>query len=695
VGTIRFTKQEQDAILSQSRQFWERSTESMRSFLALTNENERMARLLLPSDLEAVYQEYEDRSSLVPPDNYNNINSHRANFRKALFAKKPYHRVYIAGMPGVRNEPVIKAEHVLQGTYDRAGGGTGFPAEADKVHYQALYNGLSCCFTKWTQEFHRTAVRNEQTGEPVLDDNGDFQFEYKLISEYPETIFVDIRRVRIPQTVVEWRDRRMVGVQSLAQYSELLEKKRNEASAYEFDENALKNSTFQRDKYFEYVKDESDKVSEKGSDQEQFTDKPIEVWSIRGLYRFIQPDGSWRFRDLIVEIGNQSILMAAKANDLPIEGWNLFEFPRIDVQGERLFPMGLMEAGRDLFVEGFIKRNQSLDATNRGIYTNYIGDSGACANLPKYIENNNDQLLLLDMGASNLTNVGAALQPLVRPNIGVDPFQHSQFLSRELQQTHRLSDYMQGVNPESSETATGVMNLVAGGANLTDFMVEQLADTFYRPVARKHLILWNFFNGYKQNSVYGPDGRKYDIGPGEIDLPFNVVVEVKTGQTNQAQVRRFVETLPLLMNNPYLDQRVLIETLIELEELPNSERLIPPDDYLKIQIDRENLALGSGVEQPVHPMDNHGLHIEGHTEYLDYVSQSQDQAMASAAGIRTDMVEAHIMEHQQFMEQMSGSLGNTKELGGNAGNLGNAQSASMKGSAGGKTGAYLAREGRA
>jgi hypothetical protein len=434
-----FNDRQKEEILHQSQAFWEQSTQYMSTFFGVVNEMERLARVLLPEELERKYAEFPDRSCLVPPDIRNNLASLRANIRMGLFKKKPYFRLWIAGHPNVRDERIEKAEETLQAQLDEANDGKGFPSQSDLAVYQAIYAGVTCVQTKWTQKYGRKPKRDEGN-QIVIGSNGQPIFEYALISEYAETGPIDIRRVRMDPTAAEIKDIRLVGVHNLSTYSDLVRLNRTQGNHYSFDEQKVRESTFERSKYFEYVGQELDKVPDKSRVGLSFADRQVEVWSIRGLYRFEHPDGTWEFKDLIVEIGNRSHLLACKENDLPLEGWNTFDWPAVDAEHSRIFTLGIVEPARDTFIERFVKRNQSLDSANRNTYATLVGDSSACANLPDQVEVAGDQILKVDCQASNLNSVAAALTVLPRPQLGQDTFQHSEVLARETQTTMRLSN---------------------------------------------------------------------------------------------------------------------------------------------------------------------------------------------------------------------------------------------------------------
>ena len=691
MGAIKgFTPKQKDAILAQANDFWEASTRMMEPFFTRVNEYERLARCLLPEALESVYAKYPDRACLVPPDIHNNINSLRAYVRAVVFKKKPYFRLFLAGQPGLRDERIEKAEQVLQQIKDLQSDGLGFQVTADKAIYQALYAGLTCSFLQWVRRYERVPRRSGDGSLLVHPDTAVPQFEQKLVSQYPESKPIDIRRVRMDPSAAEKRDMRIVGVHGIRQLSDLLALNRNAKTHYQFSEKDLRDSSFQRQKYFEYIKSEDTTYSDKIFEGKAFGDQPVETWSLRGLFRIPDTEGnlpdSWEVKDLIVEIGNRDIILAIKENDLPIAGWNLFDWPAIDEQHDRLFAMGIVEPARDSFIEGFIKRNQSLDAANRNVYNTYIGDAAACDDLPDYIESANDQLLKIDVGGSGLSSFRDAIGVLERPALGQDTFQHSQIHKREVQQTMRLSDYMQGVNPASTETATAVAEVVSGGKSLTDHLMERLRDSYFAPTAQKEMVLWNFFNADKEHNVVGKQGRRYRVEPGEIDISFQVSMEISTGLTHPAMVRRLIEMYPLIANDPFTNPREVRETAFEALELPNIDQLLPPDDLIQAQIDRENAALAAGVEQPVHPLDNHQAHMEGHVQGIE----EQEQF-----GVDPAALEDHIAEHQAYIEQQNEALGNTKGGGGLAGGESNPDSARRNQSTPSATGRYTPSEGRA
>lgn len=684
-----FSAKQKEEILKQAITFWDKSTQQMSSFFENVNQYERLARVLLPSELEDVYSEYTDRSALVPPDIYNNINSLQAHIRTALFRKKPYHRVTIAGQPNVQDARVKKAGQLLQTINDLEAEGRGFPSEADKIIYQTLYAGLSCSFLQYTRNWRKVAQRDPKSQQLLTDPaTGRPVYEFELVSEYPESVAQDIRRCRIDPSAVEIKDIRIIGVHGTSQYSQLVELNRMAESYYSFDEKELWGSSFNKEKYFEFAKDETETYTDKGTENSDFGDKIIEVWSIRGLFRFKDGDKPPTYKDLVVEVGNRKVLLAVKENDLPLAGWELFDFPAIDRQYGRIFTMGVVEPARDTFIERFIKINQSIDAANRDIYVNYIGDSSACQNLPDIIETSNDRILKIDLMASGLGDVGQALRVLDRPQTSQDTFTQSLYLSRAVQQTMRMSDYLQGSTPTQSETATGVSELVSGGKSLTEHLMSKLADTYLIPVAIKKLILWNFFNADKAHTIYAQNGAKYDIEPGELNLPFNVTIETNLGATNPAMVRRLVEAYPVIANDPYYDPMEVRKVFVEMLELPNSDSLVPDQGYDDMIVERENAALGYGIELPIHPMDKHQKHIDLHSQYRDWIMTNEQPELT------TEELDLHIEQHLMMIEEQNLALGNTKEMGGNTGNLVQPDSASMNKSATGRTGQYTPSEKR-
>ena len=668
---IGFTAKEKEEILRQATNFWDETTTKMAPQFQLVDERERLARGKLPQDLEDQMASFKDRAALVPPDIYNNINSLRAHFRSSLFSKKPFLKLSHPSNPLLRDDPVIKAELTLQAMNDKANDGNGMASYADLVFYQAAYAGLTCVFTKWVRQVERRPVRNGQ-GQLQLDERGKVLFRNEVVAQYAEDIPLDIRRVRWNQNAAETKDIRTVAYHALSTLSELQVKNRKRGNHYEFSEKELAESSFQKGKYFEYGPENPD--AEEGENVKNYSDEVVEVQHFRGLFRFENSKGI-TFRDLIVEIGNRTILLGLKENDLPLNGWDLFSWPSVATESGRIWAMGIVEPATDSFIEMFLKRNQSIDGTNRDIHLKVIADSSAAEDIPEMMEHNDDQIIFVNASAAGLPNVSSAMQYLNRPGTSADPFTQSVSLRQDVQQTMKLSDFLQGRDPARQETATAVAALVSGGQNLTGHIYEAIADTYLRPTAKKKLVLWNFFMGDQQREVAGADGTALSLLPGEIDLPFNVSVETSLSATNPGAVRRFVEVLPTIMNDPQYDGLAVRETLNEMLDLPNKERLLIIPTVLENDIQNESIALGYGVDQQVDPNHNHIAHLEGHGEYLEFIVQQQQQQGVGIeqgqqiAQLRTDVLEEHMAVHGQFIEEQQQAIGNTKELGGNTGNL--------------------------
>jgi len=687
-----FTSAEREFILQQSLLFWETSSQSMSTFFSRVSEFERLTKGLLPTSLETAYAKYPDRSALVPPDLYLNQIATRAMIRRTLFRRKPYFKLYRGGHPNVRDMVIKKAEQTAQALIDEDNGGSGFVTAADQVNDQTLYAGVGAAFIEWTTEYDRVVERDQFN--LIQTKNGKPVFKRRPVAIYPRIIPVDIRRIRVPRAATKFHTSRLIGFHHVEPMSELINNQREPAHFYKFNEQELRDSTFQKDKYFEYSGGEMYKHPDKGMvDGTLFGDKSVEVFSLRGLFRFENPDGSWEYKDLVVDVGNRCMLLGVKENDSPLYGWEHFQFATVDDKIDLMFPMGLVEPARDTFIEQFVKHNQSLDSANRNTYLTIVADAGAAAGLPEYLDSANDQILKLDLGANQLQSVRDAIDVLQRPQLGQDTFQHSVVLSRMVQQVYRLNDYTQGRDPSSTETATAVASMVSGSRAGGEFLIEKLIDSFYAPVVVKFLRLWNHFMGEQKHKIYGTDGTAYDIDPGEIDLPFHCTVESLMGETSPAMQRRAVESFPVLITLPNIDKDILTQTFVDVLELPNGDRMVKTNDLTMMDVDRENMALASGVPQPVHPNDDHFAHHEFHMRYIQEMSQMPPEQMAGQ-NLDLDAVMQHDMEHQEYINEMNMALGNTKEMGGNAGDIANPDSASEKSKTRPAQGNYTASEGR-
>lgn len=653
----KFTDQEKDQIKSQAIEFWDNSSESQNVFFKNVNTWERAWRAMLPEDLETAYAAKPDRAALAPPDFYININSLRASLKSLLFGSKPYATLTKEGQPNLRDEEVIKAEQVLQSMLDIQNNGRGHPSEASKIILQALYAGVSGCFTNWKTVTKPVPVRGPD-GQVLLGEDGYTVYQNQVVAEYAETVGIDIRRLRVDPSADKRENIRIMGYQALSKVSELIKLNRIPDNGFDFDEKELLTSSFTREQYYEYIKEEVANQSQ--DDGQTYSDKNTEIWHIRGLFRFDNDDGSVDFRDLIVTIGNRHLLLQVQENALPIPGWELFDLPAVDQELSRLFTMGVVEPAFDLWIEKFIKRNQSLDESSRRTYQKYIGDKSACQELGDNIENEDGIILQVDLASSNSTSVHEVLQPLPEPRTGHDTFTQADALSGDIQRTMRVNDYLGGQDPQRKETATGVSALVSGGATQLSDMAEHIRDTFLAPIYRKQLVLWQFFKGGRDQEVVDGQGQQLRVRANELKSFYNVDIDIATALDKPEMMRRMVEVFPVIKDDPFYKPHVVRQTMNRILKLPNAEQILLPDEQLQTKIDNENISLAAGVVQQVSSHDIHGKHLEGHMAFFEQAQPEGDIA-------DEELFEQHVQEHQQYIEQAQGGLGNSKDLGGNSG----------------------------
>ena len=90
------------------------------------------------------------------------------------------------------------------------------------------------------------------------------------------------------------------------------------------------------------------------------------------------------------------------------------------------------------------------------------------------------------------------------------------------------------------------------------------------------------------------------------------------------------------------------------------------------------------LDQIVHPNHNHEAHNKCHFEY------------GEQTGNETEQMVSHMQGHDQMLAQQNNALGNTKELGGGAGNLVQQEAGSIRSrQQGAPTGRFTPSEGRA
>ena len=73
--------------------------------------------------------------------------------------------------------------------------------------------------------------------------------------------------------------------------------------------------------------------------------------------------------------------------------------------------MGIVEPIEDTFIEAFIKKNQSMDSTNRTVYATYIADDPKNAIFyTGYLAENSEAVAFLGGEADNLADAGINVQ---------------------------------------------------------------------------------------------------------------------------------------------------------------------------------------------------------------------------------------------------------------------------------------------
>jgi hypothetical protein len=651
-----FNKDQLIAIKQQAIDFWNTASSDHDKFFKNTSDRERMAHCKLPIALENAFRSYPDRSCLAPPDMFVNISSLRAAISNLAYGSKPYGLLSHFGDKEFADETIRKAEWVLQYQNDIAQDAM----DCDMAVHQALYGGMSCVFTGWEAATRRVVPRDEY-GEQLVDKKGATIITEEVYAKYSRTIAHDIRRVRIDPSCDRIEDRRIVGRHYIKQESDLLKINKSKNHYYSFDVEELKKSTFPTDKYYEFVRGESDAIYQKGKVNETFGDRIVEIKEIRGIFR-VKRVNVTVFEDLIVHIANDTVLVGVKKNDLPMHGWELYDFPVVDQEMGRLFPMGVLEPAQDLWFYLFLVMNNFIDRNHRTTYDMYLADASAISGFDDYISFEQGKIIKIDTMATGLPNVGAAFQPLAKPQQSQEPVLLMAKIQDMIQQVMRLSDYLQGTNPGRAETATAVEALMQGGQSLLMYLMANLKRSLYAKTWQKKLILWNHFRGHQQFTAKNGEGIPMQVQPNEINTLWQVDIDTNANRDRPSMTRRLIELFPMLSSNPAIDQKELVTTAVNVLQLPNKDRLIIDDQHVEFIADRENAALAEGVPQPVHPADKHERHHKTHSEFL------QNAEGLSQAALQA--VQQHDEEHLEFLRQAASGLGNSKELGGNVGQSG-------------------------
>lgn len=653
----KFTEAQRDEIKARAIEFWDKATHRQAKFYEKINDYNRLYHIKLPESLENEMAKHPDRSSLVPPDVYNNILALEAAVIKLIFGKKPYARITLEGQLDRRSDIINKAERKLTELIELGR----FAHFAKPIIKQVAIAGRSCAFTQWQPVYRPKVVRDDRSNKIT-------GINRERIAAYPICKPIDIRRVRIDDKAESIPDIAIVGYHAKVNYNDLLTWNRDPNNFISFKDEDLNKTHFPANRYYEYVSEEHGMYDHE-NDSVSYGDRPVELIDIRGIFNI-----SGEPMDLIVKIANRDLIVECRENDLPIFGPELFTWPALDSEFGRIFPMGVVEPAFDLFIEEWAKKNQALDAASRNIYDMYLADAAACADLPDRIPYVGGKIIKLHLGATGSPNVSSIFAPIPKAAQIYDTFQQAASIQQDIQQTMRQNDYKQGTDPSRKETATAVTELVIGGQRLDEMIVDQLKDTFFVPTMKNFLILWNYFNNDKISQVTDEEGQVVNIFPGELDFPFNVAIDVSSAIERPMVQRRIVESYPFMANDPNYDPYELRKTFVWALNLPNPDKILPDPRREQMVIDRENSAMLNGTHLPVHPADPHQKHITGHQQAMQQLVEVNlpEQEKLKALGA----FDNHLAEHESYSTQQQQNPGNP-----NMNSGGSASQGSMAGGA--------------
>jgi len=352
-------------------------------------------------------------------------------------------------------------------------------------------------------------------------------------------------------------------------------------------------------------------------------------------------------------------VIGARPNNLPIPGWKTFDFMRIDDEYNCMFPMGLVEPATDTFIEMFIKRNQAIDIANNQAYDMYVGDVAATADLPDKIVRKGGRIIRVNLAATGAANVKSVFDTIQRSANPMDTFGQSEVCKGETQQTMRRNDYVQAGDPSRKETATAVESMEGGAFRDMLQLMDYMNETGLSPVGEKYLLYWDFFNGHQSFDVADTENRIRTIEPGDMREPFKVSVDIAAALDRPHVVRRVVESMQMLREDESLDRYWLNKTFLWFLKYPNADRINPMPEVKVAAIERENIALKNGIMQPVHPGDDHEMHIKIHMERAEADAKTGGFELSEAG---REAYAQHLEAHQEFLEQQSGGSPNMTKL---------------------------------
>jgi len=592
--SIELSEQQEKEVVNIICDCYKSSKDRYSNFYDLCNYLEKLYQVKLPDDLKADLED--ENPGLMPADQHVGVNELLALLDDILFSSDPFIRCkggQNVSERAIRNVTSYLTTAAFHSQLKRAyrptlkstimfGAGWGY-VDAEEVSLDVLSTNETELGLKY-----RDLVREKSFVCPRYN-----RCELRRFFPDPDNIK--------PRWAI---------YQNKASLLDLLEdeSKDEELRKYDADMDKIKNSTFPKADFEEFLGS-----SEFKSSIMKDYNQPVELLHFRGWIPIpssnLNSNEIPQFRDVIATLANREVLIQFEENEWHYPAVDsfipTFMFPEDD---EWLYPISKLGASASAMLEKFYLRNRQLMSLARIMNPPLWSDD---KDLPQYIEMRTGEVIRVARGA----RVGV----LETAQIPKESYLEGNNITNEIQYILGSNQFSAGVTPPREQLATGIMVLKGVTDQMRKLESKIIVDTGLTTILRRYRDIGRLYADDMPIKMFDT-GEIARIAASDLDSDeLDIEVQINDVWNHPIQRQEFLKLAEIYKDDPFVDPVELRRKHFRLIQLTDVEKLVPDPKEKLAHIEKENMMMvQGGVFVPVLPNEEHELHIPVHQKFKDH-----------------------------------------------------------------------------
>lgn len=385
------------------------------------------------------------------------------------------------------------------------------------------------------------------------------------------------------------------------------EAKDEELRKYEVDMDKIKNSTFPKQDFEEFIST----TDFKSSTMKDYN-KPVELLHFRGWIPIpspnANPDEIPEFMDVIATVANREVLIQFEENEWhypAVESFiPTFMFPEDD---EMLYPISKLSASASALLQKFYLRNRQLMSLARILNPPYWSDD---KDLPQYIEAKSGEIIRVARGAK--------LEALKTADIPREAYLEGNNITNEIQYIVGSNQFSAGVTPPRDQLATGIMVLKGVTDKMRKFESQIIVDTGLTAIMRRYRDIGRLYAEGMPVKMFDTK-EVVELAASDLDSDeLDIEVKINDVWNHPIQRQEMLKLAEIYKDDQFVDPIELRRRHFRLIQFSDVEKLVPDPKEKLAHIEKENMMMVQGkVFVPVMPDEPHELHIPVHAKFKD------------------------------------------------------------------------------